>query len=147
MQNIKKVLKEPSFKKILATFGIIFGTVNTYGTIVGILSNKMGYEDSAASVFGAVFIIGGIVGSAIMGVYVENSRKYKLAMIIISIVAMIGPLGLLGSLYSGEVWPVCIAVFVLGFDLAILPVGIDFGVEATFPVAEPISTGLLMSTA
>ena len=68
-------------------------------------------------------------------------------MIIISIVAMIGPLGLLGSLYTGEVWPVCIAVFVLGFDLAILPVGIDFGVEATFPVAEPISTGLLMSTA
>ena len=112
---------------------------------MGILSSEMGYEDAASSVFGAVFIIGGIVGSAIMGVYVEVSRKYKQSMIIISAVGMIGPLGLLGSLYTREVWPVCIAVFILGFDLAILPVGIDFGVEATFPIAEPISTGLLMS--
>ena len=147
MENIKKVLKDRNFQKILFTFGIIFGTVNTLGTIVGIIANKYDYSDANASVFGAVFIIGGIVGSAIMGIYVETSRKYKRAMIIISIIAMIGPLGLLSSLYTGLVWPVCIACFVLGFDLAILPVGIDFGVEATFPVAEPISTGLLMSVA
>ena len=127
------------------TFGIIFGTVNTYGTIVGIIANRMDYSDSDASVFGAVFIIGGIVGSAILGIFVESTRKYKLAMMIISCIAIVGPFALLGTLYTGIVWPVCIAAFLLGFDLAILPVGIDFGVEATFPIPEPISTGLLMS--
>ena len=31
--------------------------------------------------------------------------------------------------------------------MAILPVGIDFGVESTFPMPGPISSGLLMSIA
>ena len=75
------------------------------------------------------------------------TRKYKAAMITIGAIAVVAPLGLLSSLYTGEVWPVCAAAFVLGFDLAILPVGIDFGVEVTYPIAEPISTGLLMSFA
>ena len=127
------------------TFGIIFGTVNTYGTIVGIIANKFGYTDANASVFGAVFIIGGIVGSGILGGFVEVTRKYKLTLMIISCIAICGPFALLGSLYTGIVWPVCLAAFLLGFDLAILPVGIDFGVETTFPIPEPISTGLLMS--
>ena len=121
--------------------------MNTYGTIVGIIANKMGYTDANASVFGAVFIIGGIVGSGILGGFVEATRKYKLALMIISCIAICGPFALLGTLYTGIVWPVCIAAFLLGFDLAILPVGIDFGVETTFPTPEPISTGLLMSIA
>ena len=80
-----------------------------------------------------------------MGVYVENTRKYKRALVIASTISIIGPIALLTTLYSGLVWPVCIASFVLGFDLCILPVGIDFGVETTFPIAESISTGILMS--
>ena len=119
--------------------------MNTYGTIVGILANKYGYTDSDSSVFGAVFIIGGIVGSAILGFYVEASRKYKRTMLIVATIAIFGPMGLLGALYTGQLWPVCLACFLLGFDLAILPVGIDFGVEMNFPLPEPISTGLLMS--
>ena len=36
---------------------------------------------------------------------------------------------------------------VVGFaSVSILPVGIDFGVELTHPVAESISSGLLMSS-
>ena len=139
------MVKDKNFRKLIFTFGIIFGTVNTYGTIVGIIANKMGYTDANASVFGAVFIIGGIVGSGILGAFVEVTRKYKLALMIISSIAICGPFALLGTLYAGIVWPVCFAAFLLGFDLAILPVGIDFGVETTFPTPEPISTGLLMS--
>jgi len=147
MADTKTLLKDANFKKLLITFGIIFGTVNTYGTIVGILANKFGYSDDNASVFGAVFITGGIVGSGILGAYVEITRKYKVAMLMVATIAIFGPLGLLGSLYTGEVWPVCLAAFILGFDLAILPVGIDFGVEMTYPIPEPVSTGLLMSMA
>lgn len=145
MENNKKVLRDPNFVKLIFTFGIIFGTVNTYGTIVGIIANKFDYTDADASIFGAVFITGGIVGSGIMGGYVEVTRKYRAAMLTIAGIAMVGPLGLLSTLYTGLVWPVCVAAFILGFDLAVLPVGIDFGVEMTYPIAEPISTGLLMS--
>ena len=146
-EKTKACLRDPNFKKLIVTFGIIFGTVNTYGTIVGIIANKMGYTDANASLFGAVFITGGIIGSGILGGYVEATRKYKRTILIVSTIAIIGPLGLLGAFYTREVWPVCIAALLLGFDLAILPVGIDYGVEMTFPIAEPISTGILMSCA
>jgi len=95
--------KYSNFRRLLITFGIIFGTVNTYGTIVGILGNKMGYTDDNASVFGAVFIIGGIVGSGILGTYVEATRKYRVSMLIVATIAIFGPLGLLGTLYTGIV--------------------------------------------
>lgn len=140
-------MRDTNFIKLVITFGIIFGTVNTYGTIVGIIANKMGYTDANASLFGAVFITGGIIGSGILGTYVEITRKYRVAMIIVGCIAIVGPMGLLGAFQTSEVWPVCMAAFLLGFDLAILPVGIDYGVESTFPIAEPISTGLLMSFA
>ena len=132
---------------MMITFGIIFGTVNTYGTIVGIIATKYDYSDDNSSVFGAVFIIGGIIGSGVLGAFVETTRKYKLTMLIIAIIAMLGPFALMGTLYTGSVWPVSLAAFVLGFDLAILPVGIDLGVELTYPIPEPVSTGLLMSAA
>lgn len=143
----KKIMKDKNFIKLIVTFGILFGTINTYGTIIGIITNKFGYSDDNASLFGAVFIIGGLIGCAILGAFVEVTRKYKTAMIMIGVIAVLAPLGLMGTLFTGEVWPVCIGAFVLGFDLAILPVGIDFGVEITYPIAEPISTGLLMSFA
>ena len=39
----------------------------------------------------------------------------------------------------------CISFCFTGAGLAILPIGIDFAVELTYPVAESISTGLQMS--
>ena len=145
MENTKKLLKDSNFMKLVVTFGIIFGTVNTLGTVVGIMTNEFGFTDSNASVFGAVFIIAGIIGSGIFGAFVEVTRKYKLTLIIIGVIATIGPIILASVLFTGQVWAVSIACFIIGFDLAVLPVGIDFGVEITFPVPEPVSTGLLMS--
>lgn len=145
MANTKKLLANSNFKKLIVTFGIVFGTVNTLGTVVGIMTNEFGFSDADASVFGAVFIIGGIIGSGVFGTYVELTRKYKLTMIMIGTIATLGPILLIGLLFTGQVSLVSIANFIIGFDLAILPVGIDFGVEITFPVPEPVSTGLLMS--
>ena len=125
---MKDLFQDKNFVKLALTFGIVFGTVNTYGTIVGIIADNMGYEDSNASVFGAVFIVGGIIGSGILGGVVEATQKYKLVWVIISCIAICGPIALLSTLYTGIIWPVCFAAFLLGFDLAILPVGIDFAV-------------------
>jgi len=97
----KKIMKDKNFIKLIVTFGIIFGTVNTLGTIIGIIVNKFGYSDDNASLFGAVFIIGGIIGSGILGAFVEVTRKYKTAMIIIGVIAVLAPLGLMSSLFTG----------------------------------------------
>ena len=45
MTHLKNLFHDGNFMILALTFGIIFGTVNTYGTIVGIIGNKMGYTD------------------------------------------------------------------------------------------------------
>ena len=49
------------------------------------------------------------------------------------------------SLHIRNIPLACISFCFTGAGLAILPIGIDFAVELTFPVAESISTGLQMS--
>ena len=46
---------------------------------------------------------------------------------------------------TGIIPLMCLTFFLTGSALALMAVGIDFAVELTYPVPEPISTGLLMS--
>ena len=57
------------------------------------------------------------------------------------------PILLMVSFWTNNTTIVSIACFMTGFAMiAILPVGMDFGVELTHPVPEPVSSGLLMSS-
>ena len=93
-----------------------------------------------------MFIIGGLVGSGVFGGIVEVKKNYKLITCTISLLTALLPIPLLFSLKSMNVPAVSVCCFLVGFaSISILPVGIDFGVELTHPVAESVSSGLLMS--
>lgn len=47
--------------------------------------------------------------------------------------------------YENEEWWVALTIFVFGAaGFSIYPIGLEMGVEATFPVAEATSTGLII---
>ena len=122
------------------------GMMNTYGTIIGILTAALGYGTEAASLFGAVFIIGGIIGSAVFGVIVEVKKNYRVVTIIICGLSSLFAIALSFSLLSNNIVLGSIGCACAGFAMiSILPVGMDFGVELTHPTPEPVSSGLLMS--
>ena len=100
---------------------------------------------SDASQFGAVFIIGGLVGSACFGIWVELKKTYKLSVIIISILSVISSVGTAFSFLTGLTWLVTLCCFVVGASMIpIMAVGFELGVEVTYPIDESYSTGLLM---
>ena len=141
------MLKDKNAIILVVNFGIILGIMNTYGTIIGIITFNYGYSEGNTSLFGAIFILGGIVGSGVFGGIVEVYKNYRTALIIISWLTAVFPIALLFSFPTMIVWLVTLACFVLGFaTISVLPVGIDFGVELTHPVGESISTGVLMSS-
>jgi predicted MFS family arabinose efflux permease len=145
--EIKAVFKNKNFIILMVSFGIILGMMNTYGTIIGILTSALSYGPEAASVFGAVFIIGGIIGSAVFGILVEIKKNYRAATITICGISSIMPLALMFSFLTMNDTLVSVCCFITGFAMiAILPVGMDFGVELTHPTPEPVSSGLLMSS-
>ena len=91
-------------------------------------------------------IIGAIAGAAIFGVIVEVYKIYKKATMIICAMGAIASMFIVYSLYMNYIILACISMIFTGGSLAILAVGIDFAVELSYPVAETVSTGMLMSS-
>jgi len=82
----------------------------------------------------------------VFGGIVEVKKNYKVITCVISLLTAVLPIPLLFSLNSMNVAAVIVCCFAVGFaSISILPVGIDFGVELSHPVAESVSSGLLMS--
>lgn len=95
--------------------------------------------------FGAVFIIGGLIGSAAFGVWVEIKKTYKLSVIIISALSIVSMVATGFSFISQKSGLVAFCCFVVGFSMIpIMAVGFELGVEVTYPIDESYSTGLLM---
>lgn len=131
---------------MMVIFGLIQGVFNTYGTVIGEMVKTYDYHDYWAAVFGAVFITGGLVGSACFGVFVEIKRKYKLAVILICFFSIIAAVGVMLSFISHIAWLTGVFCFLVGFFMIpIMAVGFEFGVEVTHPIGESMSTGLLMT--
>ena len=137
--------KNKNAMRLIWTFGLVIAFANTYGSIIGILVNALGYKDNLASLFGVVFIVGSIAGAAVFGTIVELNKNYKSAIVIICGMGAIASVFVEVSMYIDSAVMAGISFVFNGASLAILPVGIDFAVELTYPVAEVVSTGLLMS--
>ena len=144
--NVIKVLHNKNACVLIFCFACVLGFANTYGSVSGILVVALGYNDNVSSLFGMMFIIGSIIGAAVFGTIVEIYKIYKTATIIICGMGAVASAFIEFSLHLDSIVLASISFVFCGAALALLPVGIDFAVELTYPVAESISTGLLMST-
>ena len=93
--------------------------------------------------FGALVIIGGLCGSAVFGIYVEKTKKFKKAINLITILTVGFGVLLNFSFLIGQVRLTALLAFVTGFAMiSMIPIGYVFGVELTYPVDEVFSTGI-----
>jgi FLVCR family feline leukemia virus subgroup C receptor-related protein len=131
---------------LLFAFGQIQGCFNTLGTIIGEAASQFKYSTNDPSVFGALFIVGGIVGSAVFGIWVEKTRMYKMAVFTICILSSTFSVAMSFIFKQNNDIVVSILCFFLGFSMVpIMAVAFDFGVEITYPIGESFSTGVLLS--
>ena len=87
------------------------------------------------------------MGSVIFGVWVENTRSYKNAMVVICFLSTI----FTGANYlvmpTQDLMPTCIVCFLQGAAMVpVMAVAFDFGVELSYPIGESYSTGVIIST-
>lgn len=79
------------------------------------------------------------------GIWVELKKTYKRAVIVIALLSVLSTAGVSLSFYTGATWLSTLLCFIVGFStIPIMPVGIELGVEVTFPIDESYSTGMLM---
>jgi hypothetical protein len=71
-----------------------------------------------------------------------------MAYVILCIITLISPMPLLFFLPSLKGGLVCLNLFFVGFGgMTMIPIGMDFSVEMTYPCPEATSSGLMMTSA
>ena len=138
-------------------FGVGLGLFNAMLTLLEQLieplyGNSTGFIDTAnaqsdAGLYGGVIIGAGTIGAAVAGVVLDITKLYKPFLkcgFILSAISIV-----IFLLFLKPQHTVYLAVFsgCMGlFMMPLLPITLECAVEATFPVSEEASTGLLMAS-
>jgi FLVCR family feline leukemia virus subgroup C receptor-related protein len=82
-------MKNKSYLYLVLGYATLYGTVTAVGAIINSLTKPFEYTSKDNSLFGAIFIISGILGSIVSGVFLDKTHKFKLTLIVVSISALI----------------------------------------------------------
>ena len=145
-QGIKKALRSRNFVFLALALGGGVGLFNAlYNNLQPALCVK-GYSDTFSGIMGALLIVSGLIGAAASGVYVDKTKKFEETVKCSLCIAGLFACSLSVSLqYEHVEWWIALSIFGFGaFGFAIYPIGLELGVEVTYPVAEATSSGLII---
>jgi MFS family permease len=100
-----------------------------------------GFTPDDAGLMGAAIVVGGILGSIIIPSFSDKQHKRQRYMFLGVILAIPG---LVGLTFANSLWLLLLSAFFFGFFLiSVLPVGMQYVAEVTFPAPEGTSNGLI----
>ena len=77
-KKFSKACQNKNFIILSLNFGLFTGVMSIIGTIVGITIVNFGYQANIAGLLGASMIVGGIIGSIIIGNALQSNGKFLL---------------------------------------------------------------------
>jgi len=105
-----------------------------------------GYSQKFYGPLGSLLVVSGLVGSALSGIYVDRTKKFEETMKVCFAGAGIAACSFCVAVqyHDVAVW-VALSVGMFGlFGFAMYPIGLEIGVETTYPVAEATSSGIII---
>lgn len=140
LESIYKLIKMPNYWVIVFAYSLIFSCYIVLGASVGAISDEYHYSTSSNSIFGAIFVICGIIGSIVNAIVLDKFKKYKLQFLAIGILACASIGFIAGIISLGHVWLTAIGLACLGAStVSIIGVGYSFASEIAFPIGEAVS--------
>jgi len=144
-KGTKELLSNKSYLFCVISFNFLYGIYTSLGAVVAELTHPYGYEPSDNSIFGATFILSGVIGSFVYGVLLDKYNRYKLTMSVICFSAIFSFGLAFWTLPSRNVGLFAVNLVLVGISvLPIIPVAFAFSVELTFPLAEALSNGMMI---
>lgn len=144
-KDIKDLLKNRSYLCLTASFTFLYGVYTSLGAVVSSITAPYDYKSSDNSLFGAIFIASGVVGSFVFGVILDKTARYKRVLVFLCFSSIITiSLSMVAlpmksvALLSGSLALVGISV------IPIIPVSYGFSVELAYPLAESLSNGMMV---
>lgn len=112
---------------LMLSFSFIYSIYTTLGAAVGPLSENFGYKSSANSLFGTVYIFGGLAGSFVHAVLLDKYSMYKLQYMFIGFACIISMGAITGVIGLGSIALSSVVLTFLGISqLPIIGVAYSF---------------------
>jgi MFS family permease len=141
LDGLKNAMSVPSFKLFLIVVFIGMGLFNGATTWIEEIVRPRGFGASDAGTFGALLLVGGIVGAVVIPALSDKTGRRKPWMFGALLAAVPG---IVGMAYERSFWPLAASSFFIGFFLtSVMPVGMQYAVEVTRPTPEGTSNGLI----
>jgi len=146
-KDLKLILHNKNYIFLTITYAMLYGVYTCLGAIINNLVSAYGFGSVDASIFGAVFIVSGLVGSFVISGFLDKYNAYIKTLRLVCFSSLFWgsclrftlPLGPEYMLYAA------INIGIAGFSIIpIIPVAYSFSVELTYPVSEAMSNGSLM---
>jgi MFS family permease len=120
---------------------IVMGAFNGVTTWVEQIVQPRGFSPSDAGVMGALMLVAGIIGAVVLSA-LSDRRGRRIRFLVGALVATVP--GMVGITFVSSIWLLCVFAAVLGFFLvAVLPLGMQYAAEVTYPTPEGTSNGLI----
>lgn len=141
LDGLKHAFKVNDFLIFLAVSFIGMGVFNGLNTWVEPIIRPRHFSPTEAGILGAVLLVGGLLGAVILPSFSDKQHKRKKFMLIGIICAIPG---LIGVTFAQNFFLLLLSGAVVGFFLiSVLPIGIQYSAEITFPTPEGTSNGLI----
>ncbi|MFX1340029.1 MAG: MFS transporter [Promethearchaeota archaeon] len=141
-EGLKMLFSNRNFMILAIIFFLSMGVFNMIMTYIELIVIPRGHDSIFAGILGMLIILGGIVGTILMSVLSDFLNKRKIIMISSLSIASVSLL--IFSLTSDEIL-LLISGFFFGFGLmGAGPLALEYAVDATKPVPEASSNGILM---
>lgn len=127
------------------------GFFNALMTTLGQLLAPCGYGSNAAGIMGGLLLLFGLLGAIAAGLLLDRTHCYAPLLRLAfggTALAVLVVLGLLHSAEQHRPLALAVAFGVLGLVmLPLLPITMESAAEATYPIPELVSSGLLLTAA
>ncbi len=141
LDGLKHAFKVRDFLLFLAVSFIGLGIFNGLNTWVEPIIRPRNFSPTEAGILGAVLLVGGLLGAVILPSLSDKQHKRKKFMML-GIVCAIP--GLIGVTFAQNYWLLLFSGALVGFFLiSVLPIGIQYAAEITYPTPEGTSNGLI----
>ena len=141
LDGLKHAFKVNDFLLFLAVAFVGLGIYNGINTWVEPIVRPRHFNPTEAGILGAVLLVAGLLGAVILPSFSDKQKKRKKFMLL-GIVCAIP--GIIGVTYAQSLWMLLLSGAVAGFFLvSVLPIGIQYSAEITYPTPEGTSNGLI----
>jgi MFS family permease len=141
LDGLKSAVRVKPFLVILAVAFVVMGVFNGVTTWVEEIIKPRGFTSGDAGALGAITLVAGVVGAVVLPAISDKQGK-RIRFLVLAL-ALAVP-GVVGLAFAASAWLLYLSAFVLGFFVvAILPIGMQYAAEVTFPTPEGTSNGLV----